>query len=166
MSNIEKIRQEIERLKKLLEVSTYYLDNSQQALGYSFALDDLEDFIDSLPDEEPKHKSKPLFDKCVENCDPETMAEVNRNVDKMLLDEEWKRYMDSCKDDMSGHAVTVNIKDVARHFAEWQKEQMMKDAVEGEVVQDLKGRFHVKTNAVSDILYHFGDKVKVLILKQ
>jgi hypothetical protein len=80
---------------------------------------------------------------------------------------------------------------IARHFAEWQKEQdmeewlkdrdgcfwdgvnegkkameeqMLKDAVEGEVVQDLQGRLHVKTNAVSDILYQFGDKVKVIIL--
>lgn len=38
------------------------------------------------------------------------------------------------------------------------------DAVEGEVVQDLHGKLHVKTNAVSDILYQFGDKVKVIIL--
>jgi len=51
MSNIEKIRLEIERLKKILEESTYYLDNSQQALGYSFALDDFKEFIDSLPEE-------------------------------------------------------------------------------------------------------------------
>ena len=51
MSNIEKIRQEIERLKKILEESTYYLDNSQQALGYSFALDDFKKFIDSLPED-------------------------------------------------------------------------------------------------------------------
>lgn len=42
---------EIERLKKILEESTYYLDNSQQALGYSFALDDFKEFIDSLPEE-------------------------------------------------------------------------------------------------------------------
>lgn len=46
------------------------------------------------------------------------------------------------------------------------KEQMTKGAVEGEVVQDIKGRFHIKTNAVSDILYHFGDKVKVLIIPE
>ena len=44
------------------------------------------------------------------------------------------------------------------------EKQMMKDAVEGEVVKDLHGKLHVKTNAVSDILYQFGDKVKVIIL--
>lgn len=51
MDKIEKIRAEIERLKKLLEESTYYLDNSQQALGYSFALDDFNDFLDTLSEE-------------------------------------------------------------------------------------------------------------------
>lgn len=51
MSNVDKIKAEIERLKKILEESTYYLDNSQQALGYSFALDDFKEFIDSLPEE-------------------------------------------------------------------------------------------------------------------
>lgn len=53
MSNVDKIKAEIERLKKILEESTYYLDNSQQALGYSFALDDFKEFIDSLPEEKP-----------------------------------------------------------------------------------------------------------------
>lgn len=48
----EKLVAEIERLKKLLEGSTYYLDNSQQALGYSFALDDFDEFLDTLPDQE------------------------------------------------------------------------------------------------------------------
>ena len=49
--SLELIKAEIERLKKILEESTYYLDNSQQALGYSFALDDFKEFIDSLPEE-------------------------------------------------------------------------------------------------------------------
>lgn len=61
MSNIENIKAEIKRLKKILEESTYYLDNSQQALGYSFALDDLEDFIDSLPEEQDKTNELPRF---------------------------------------------------------------------------------------------------------
>ena len=172
MSNIEKIRQEIKRLKKLLEVSTYYLDNSQQALGYSFALDDLEDFIDSLPDEEPKHKSNPLFNKCVENCDPETMAEVNRNVDKMLLDEELERFIASGKsvtvEDCGTYKVSYHdFKKVARHFAEWQKEQMLKDAVDGSVAQDIYSRNLVaKTKDLSKYNLKFGDKIKLIIVKE
>ena len=58
MNNIDIIRQKIEGLKKTLEESTYYLDNSQQALGYSFALDDFKEFIDSLPEEKPSEDLK------------------------------------------------------------------------------------------------------------
>lgn len=63
MSNVDKIRQEIERLKKILEESTYYLDNSQQALGYSFALDDFKEFIDSLPEEKPSEDLEDAAEK-------------------------------------------------------------------------------------------------------
>lgn len=51
--SLELIKAEIERLKKILKESTYYLDNSQQALGYSFALDDFKELLDSLPEEKP-----------------------------------------------------------------------------------------------------------------
>ena len=45
------------------------------------------------------------------------------------FEKEWKRYCDS----KGGGAVTMNVKDTAKHFAQWQKEQMMKDVVDGEV---------------------------------
>lgn len=34
------------------------------------------------------------------------------------LEKEWKSYMESRKDDLSGNTVTVNMKDLARHFYE------------------------------------------------
>ena len=36
---------------------------------------------------------------------------------------EWKWYVNSRKDDMRTNAVTMNVKEVAKHFAEWQKKQ-------------------------------------------
>ena len=39
------------------------------------------------------------------------------------FESEWKRYCDS----KGGGAVTMNIKDVAKHFAQWQKEQDYKN---------------------------------------
>ena len=45
------------------------------------------------------------------------------------FESEWKRYGDS----KGGGAVTMNIKDVARYFSQWQKEQMLNDALEGYV---------------------------------
>ena len=69
MTQKELIRQEIERLKKILEESTYYLDNSQQALGYSFALDDFKEFIDSLPEEKPSEDLEEAADNHIKSID-------------------------------------------------------------------------------------------------
>ena len=60
---------------------------------------------------------------------------------------------------------------MARHFAAWQKEQMMKDAVDGwaeepecflwrVISDDLTGEFVVK-NKLQD-----GDKVKLIVIKE
>jgi hypothetical protein len=65
---------------------------------------------------------------------------------------------------------TTMMRKAARHFANWQKEQMMKDAVEGTVEEpeyllwriisdDLEGLFVVNNNL------HDGDRVKIIIIK-
>lgn len=181
MSNIEKIHQEIEQLRREIDDHNYYLDNSEQALGYSAALDDIEKFIDSLPDENNPEPYNPVYDEDYIN---EKIAKATKSwegvdVNKMLAD--CRGYEEKPSDDLeeaaeeswidyeyrdSGHLYSSVYKDAFIAGAEWQKEQMMKDAVDGEVVQDLHGKLHVKTNAVSDILYQFGEKVKVIILKQ
>ena len=37
---------------------------------------------------------------------------------------EWKRYTHTRKDDMRTNAVTMNVKEVAKHFAEWGAEHL------------------------------------------
>ena len=84
------------------------------------------------------------------------------------FEQEWKRYCDS----KGGGAVTMNIKDVAQHFAEWQREQMMKGVIEGKVNSELGSA--ITTNNKGTILterfnlgnLHIGDKVKVIIIKE
>ena len=49
---ISRLRAEIEKAREQLEDSNYYLDNSEQALGYSAALDDIGQFLDSIQAEE------------------------------------------------------------------------------------------------------------------
>ena len=49
------------------------------------------------------------------------------------FEQEWKRYCDA----KGSGAVTINLKDVAKHFAEWQKEQIMKDAVEADIAESF-----------------------------
>ena len=69
---------------------------------------------------------------------------------------------------------------IARHFAEWQKEQMMKDAVEGEICGRVYDHINVRfANGICKYLepknishipadvskYKPGQKVKIIILK-
>ena len=62
-----------------------------------------------------------------------------------------------------------DYEDIARHFANWQKEQMMKDTIEAKVVlwEGLKSfalAIHDMDKALS--LFNDGDKVKLLIIKE
>ena len=104
MTDLEKVKAEIERLKE-----REYYDIHDEYDGFvRNALDKLLSFIDSLEKEqftgetmmekdnidaaftkmmekEPHFtKRNELFDKCVANVDPKTMKEVSENVDKAL----------------------------------------------------------------------------------
>lgn len=84
------------------------------------------------------------------------------------FESEWKRYVDS----KGGGAITINVKDVARHFAEWQKkkdvEEMMKTLIGGEIVKDIHNQLSVKSEPLNDTFgdIKFGDKVKVKIINK
>lgn len=61
--------------------------------------------------------------------------------------------------------VELNLGVVARHFADWQKQQMLKDAVDAEI----SFRFHrlsidLKDNGIEG--FECGDKVKIIIIKR
>ena len=91
------------------------------------------DYINSQPEEKPSEDLNDEIKKFIEEYGYE------RGEDKLLI------------------AI------VARHFAEWQKEQMMKDAMEGtahpeecEIWVNLLGYGHK---------YKDGDKVKLIIVK-
>ena len=50
--------------------------------------------------------------------------------------------------------------------ANWQKEQMMENAVEGEVVKDISNKLAVTAKNVNIDGFKFGDKVRVIIVKE
>ena len=97
----------------------------------------IEEAIAYLEKQKEPHYTKrnALFDKCVKECDPAIMKTVSGEIDDMLrkeqkptqeqpsedLEEEIKRYIprDQCP-------VPDLMEAVARHFAEWQKDQMRK----------------------------------------
>ncbi len=91
MSSIkETIKAEIKRLKKILEESTYYLDNSQQALGYSFALDDFKEFIDSQPEEKPSEDLEEAAYEYSFESRPSIYGQVDV-IDAFIAGAEWER---------------------------------------------------------------------------
>jgi len=74
---------------------------------------------------------------------------------------EWQEYFK-----YRGNVATVNIKDIALHFANWQKRQLMKDAVDAEVnYWNLRG-LSIRTEIDLEDLAEEGDKVKIIIIKE
>lgn len=60
----------------------------------------------------------------------------------------------------------MNFAEVARHFAQWQKQQLMKDAVDGSVcAQRPNGEVIVRTNFIRAGLA-LMEKVKLIIIKK
>ena len=51
--DVDRLREELQKPKTELKVGNYYLDNSEQAVGYENALIDFELLIDSLQQEQP-----------------------------------------------------------------------------------------------------------------
>ena len=172
MTDKELIKQEIERRIKNLEFS---LENNcvekyskLDILGNITTLESLLQFIDSLP-EEPKciynrtlDERKKFCKYCSAACDVriEEEPETEDLIDE--IDKIWK----TCNPIDEGMGVeTANIHieqfdDIARHFAEWQKQQMMKDAVDGEY---WDGSIYLDNRPTE---YKDGDKVKIIIVKE
>lgn len=81
------------------------------------------------------------------------------------LEEEINRLWESFADEMEGpHNLFDIYARLARHFANWQKEQMMKDAVEGEVVKDINNKLSVTAKNVNLDKFKFGEKVRVIVI--
>ena len=84
------------------------------------------------------------------------------------LEEEVKRYYSDNFAYISSDQPTLSIlTNIARHFTEWQKEQMMKEAVEGEIQMRYSGCLCAKTiRSINEDKFKFGDKVRIIVVKE
>ena len=100
-----------------------------------------------------------------------------KDGDMTEVEKELERFIASGKATTkvnSGRFQTTHIDPlkIAKHFAQWQREQMMKDAVEGYIEGDQRNQEDEPYDvyAVSDSLdttkFKIGDKVKVIIIKE
>jgi len=129
--------------KELVRFVSGYLDAGVSSEDYVKAFS--QRLLDSIG-----QKSKPKVSEDLEE-------EMNRYFNDMYSDvTNCERANDSPNEDI--------YREVARHFAQWQKEQMMKEAVEGQVCGD-NAKAWISDNP-STIFKDIkdGDRVKLIIL--
>lgn len=107
-------------------------------------------------------------------CKPDIFQQTYESAETQKeLEEEMTRFIeahyhtrfDETLENGNDPLTVFDFEDIARHFAEWQKEQMLKDAVEGEVYP-----YHSYNRDATAILVdipkeNLGDKVRIVVLK-
>jgi hypothetical protein len=125
---------------------------------------------------------KVLCDGCTEKCrysklntmlDDALSKETKKSWNKRLgeepvnedLEEELSAYVNSEK--YLNNIGTSGLLLIARHFADWQKQQMMAKAVDGHVGQTINGMLRALSDETfGDMGFTAGDKVKLIIIKE
>lgn len=173
MDKVEKIRNEIERLHG----NPYYM----------MAIKDVLSIIDSPQEENSFDAHIQEGDKITvnENGSRFNRSQLERVVAKQEepvseeLEEELTNYFNKFKglesSNWNWRIDSVNIHsggllDFARHFVEWQKQKMMKDAIEREIKEDAGGYPFIEATELYDYdndkpLAKAGDKIKVVFIK-
>lgn len=87
------------------------------------------------------------------------------------LEQEWLRFVDKKKKENRGELPALGDYGwlmIARHFANWQKEQMLEDAVDADVntYEDLAGGKSWAEFVVKVPTNNIGDKVKIIIVNE
>ena len=159
MTDKENIRAEIEEVKLIIQAN-----RAQDAfaegylLGQESVVEHLEKFIDSMPkepaNEDLEKEINRFFNEwqnvlCDEDC-------CNEGGFCCVLNEELKPVS------------LLHCRKIAKHFANWQKQQMLKDAVGGEVLHAAAypNEFKVINTEQLTKVYMFRYKVKIIIIKE
>lgn len=102
-----------------------------------------------------------LCDDCEEDC---KYSPKNKSVNN-VLDEELDRFKKL-------HGPMATLERCAKHFANWQKKIMMKDAVDGEIIGEIRNQedepydIYAESDSLPlDGYVKYGDKVKMIIIK-
>lgn len=146
MSNIEKIKAEIERQLEYFkgkeddawdDCDKYTDEDAQWYQGHWKMCSRLLDFIDSLPEEKPSEDLEVAAENLFETIEIQEHENIFEDTFKKIF--------------IAG--------------AERQKAKMMKDAVEGEIVKDITNKLAVTAKNINLKGFKFGDKVKIIIVK-
>lgn len=98
----------------------------------------------------------------------EALREVKDFLDTLEVEEVGEFVSNDLEEEITRCIVDedMNFAEVARHFAQWQKQHLMKDAVDGSVcAQRPNGEVIVRTNFIRAGLA-LMEKVKLIIIKK
>jgi len=110
-------------------------------------------------------KKEPKSQRMISAEVKEALYNTPENLD--LENEIEKYYVNSSKE--LGHVLFEDFHIMASHFANWQKEQMLKDAIDGFISDDAIGKFlYFDTLGfnIAGLKFQDGDKVKIIIVKE
>ncbi len=141
---LEAIRAEIHRL---VHVNGYSKEMANELFAY----------MNSLPNE-------PVSDDLEKAAEKYSDEIYEKNKGKKNPD--WNSYSYGYEDAISSH-----VSDAFKEGANWQKKQMMKDAVVGHISTMYNGMLRATTrlmdkNIQEKLNIKFGDKVKLIIIKE
>ena len=175
MSIIETIRAEVERLKKDVDNTPLA---TEQIAGYLFALVDVQKFLDTLQ-EQPVCEE---LEEAASNAgfdyvdDIVLLAEPNHrwndhDVEQAYIDgfkagAKWQKEKDA-------ELIEIAYNDGITIGKTKQKEQMMKEAVEGEVcIPNVWAEYEegkeliIRAEISKELGFRLGDKVRIIIVKE
>ena len=101
---------------------------------------------------------KPASDDLEKEIDDYTNSNFSECEDGVLISDAY-----------SMELTLLDVAPMARHFAQWQREQMMKDAIEGKVVavrNTMSDKLHTYPWVELEAQLSKNDKVKVIIIKE
>lgn len=87
--------------------------------------------------------------------------DLEKEINRQIL--HWDVYCGALRCD-ENPAYLSNIKELARHFANWQKAQLLKDAIDAVVSEDLTGSPRVIVGVPNE--FRRKDKVKIVVIKE
>ena len=165
MDKIERIKAEIERLRKLLPWGGSASQLAMECNCKNEAYDEILAFIDSLQEIEGTSSKSPMIPQDKDSLHIEETCKENEDSFTYSLEEACIKIQEGLYDgEYSGHI--EGYQKAARMGAEWMREQMMKEAVEGVIIdEDMYGNKICLYKIPKGSKYKNAESVKILILK-
>ena len=170
MDKIEKIRQEIGRLMALNNASMESTKKISRisAAGYYEALVDVENFLDTLSEEPDKGLEEAAEEYRRESFKKSVMPQIDGPVSEyggsiknaFIAGAEWQASQMPMPED------TVLFNKGVQEGRRLEREDMMKDAVEGYVNYYEDSGGILMAEAQVGCPYHNGDKVRIIVMKE